>query len=126
MNILQKLIQVQLDASEFGLEYPDPLMILNQVIDECREVKEDIEQASSREKLQEEIGDLLHAAISLCVFLKFNVEETLEKTNIKFEKRMTDVKKLVKSKGLDDLNGKSIEYILDLWNEVKNKKACNV
>lgn len=123
MNILEKLIEVQLDASRFGLEYPDSFQILNQISDECREIKEDIVQGASQEKLQEEIGDLLHAAIYLCIFSKFNVEETLEKANIKFDKRMTSLKKLSKLKGLDNLKGKGIEDILELWNEVKSKEG---
>lgn len=123
MSILKKLIEVQVEASQFGLDYTDSLSILNQIINECQEIKEDIEIGSSREKLQEEIGDLLHAAIYLCMYSKFNVEETLEKTNKKFERRMMGVKNLAKARGLNTLQGKSIEYILELWDEVKSKEA---
>ena len=69
MNALQKLIYLEQDAREFGFDWPDQFMILDQIIDECREVREEIDQDSNREKLQEEIGDLLHSVISLCIFL---------------------------------------------------------
>ena len=121
MDILEKLIKVQIDAAQFGLDYVDTFQILNQIIDECREIKEDLEQGVSPEKLQEEIGDVLHAAIYLCVYSQFNVQHTLEKTNLKFEKRMNHLKKLAYEKGLVTLQGQNIKYILELWESIKNK-----
>lgn len=119
MNALQKLIYLEQDAREFGFDWPDHFMILDQIIDECREVREEIDQDSNREKLQEEIGDLLHSVISLCIFSRFDALETISKTNAKFSKRMQLLKELTKQKGLEDLQGQSIDFMLSLWREVK-------
>jgi len=88
MNTLQKLIDLEQDVRQFGFDWPDQFMILTQIIDECGEVHEEIEHSSSQEKLQEEIGDLLHSVISLCIFSGFSLEETIGKTNVKFARRM--------------------------------------
>ena len=93
--------------------------ILQKLIDECREIREDIEANASSDKIQEEIGDLLHAAISLCVFSGFDVEETLEKTSIKFGHRMDAMKKMTKELGMSHLNGQSTVFMLSLWDKVK-------
>lgn len=85
----------------------------------CIEIKEDIKANASADKIQEEIGDLLHAAISLCAFSGFSVEETLEKINKKFGARMEKVKQLAYEQGLKDLNGKSTKFMLELWVKAK-------
>lgn len=119
MNALQKLIYLEQDARKFGFDWPDHFMILDQIIDECREVREEINQDSNKEKLQEEIGDLLHSVISLCVFSGFDVVETISKTNAKFSKRMQLLKEFTKQKGLESLQGQSIDFMLNLWRGVK-------
>ncbi|MFM8453565.1 MAG: MazG nucleotide pyrophosphohydrolase domain-containing protein [Gammaproteobacteria bacterium] len=123
MSILKKLIQSENDAREFGFDWPDPFMVLDQIIDECREIRDEINQGSNQEKLQEEIGDLFHAAISLCIFSGFDLEQTLEKTNLKFSKRMMLVKALAKNKGLKDLRGQNIDFMLSLWKEAKKLES---
>ncbi len=69
--------------------------------------------------MQEEIGDLLHTAISLCMFAGFDVNETLEKSAKKLSARINALKKIAKLKGHDSLKGQSIEYMLELWREAK-------
>jgi NTP pyrophosphatase (non-canonical NTP hydrolase)/GNAT superfamily N-acetyltransferase len=119
MDVLQKLIYLEQDARKFGFDWPDHFMILAQVIDECREVREEIEQGSDKARLQEEIGDLLHSVISLCVFSGFDVEETIDKINTKFSRRMRLLKELTERQNLENLNGQSIDFMLNLWRKVK-------
>ena len=119
MTALQKLIELEQDARDFGFDWPDAHMVLDQIIDECREVREDLLAQSTPEKIQEEIGDLLHATISLCLFSGFEVEDTLHKVNHKFAKRMRALKHITKEEGLENLKGKSIDYMLELWKKAK-------
>lgn len=63
-NPLQNLILLEKDVRGYGFVI-GLIMILEQVIDECREIKEAIDDAEPPERVQEEIGDLLHTAISL-------------------------------------------------------------
>lgn len=118
-NPLQDLILLEKDAQAYGFDWADYDMILDQVIDECREIKEAIEDNEPKERVQEEIGDLLHTAIALCVFSKFDVEETLELISEKFSKRMKAVKMLTKEHNLSNLQGQSVEFMLKLWREAK-------
>ncbi|MEY4505398.1 MAG: hypothetical protein RL154_1699 [Pseudomonadota bacterium] len=118
-NPLQDLITLEKDARGYGFDWSDYDMILEQAIDECREIKEAIDDAEPPERVQEEIGDLLHTAISLCIFLRYDVEETLSKTNEKFEKRMKAIKMLTEKHNLPNLQGQSVEFMLKLWKEAK-------
>jgi RPE2 domain-containing protein len=154
MSALKDLITLEKDARAYGFDWSDYEMILEQVIDECREIKEAIENGEAivnsvkleykergakpinnrratsddvgefksidyKERVQEEIGDLLHTAISLCRFLEFDVEETLNKTSTKFAKCMEAVKTLTKKHNLPNLQGQSAEFMLKLWREAK-------
>jgi uncharacterized protein YabN with tetrapyrrole methylase and pyrophosphatase domain len=118
-NPLSELLFLEKDAREFGFEWPNQKMILEQAMDECKEILEAIEKHESRERIQEEIGDLLHSIISLCDFEGFEVEDTLAKVNIKFSKRMQAVKILAKQMGLTTLKGQSFEFMLALWRKAK-------
>lgn len=119
MTLLQTLINTENDARNFGFEWPDAKMIVQQVMSECQEILTDLENQEPPEKLQEEIGDLLHAAISLCIFCNFDLKETLTKTNIKFAERLTAVKSLTQSYGLKNLKGQDLALLLKIWKEAK-------
>lgn len=119
MNHLFNLIKCEQDARTFGFNWPNQSMILDQIIDECREVRQEIDQGSPHEKLQEEIGDVLQSIISLCIFSGFSVEETLGKTYAKFSRRLSLLKELAQRQGLENLHGQTTDFLLSLWKEVK-------
>lgn len=118
-NALQDLLHLEKQAREFGFEWPNHSTIIEQAIDECREIKDAIQNQESRDRIQEEIGDLLHSIVSLCDFAGFTIEETLLKVNSKFGKRMHAVKTLTNELGLANLKGQSFEFMLDLWQKAK-------
>lgn len=119
MNEAKKMIELEEDARAFGFDWPNQEMIVQQMLDECREIKEDIDSKQPPAKIQEEIGDLLLATVSLCAFLGFDLEDTYAKSNIKFQKRMTALKGLTKELGLTTLHGQTIDFTMNLWNKAK-------
>ena len=116
---LSDLLHLEQDARSFGFEWPNETVIIEQAIDECREIEEAIANQETRERIQEEIGDLLHTAISLCVFSGFDVNETLIKINSKFGGRMRAMKELSNQLELKTLHGQSFDFMLDLWKQAK-------
>lgn len=120
MTPLEKMIALEKEAADFGFEWPNPEMILDQAIDECREIKEALKTGATAE-IQEEIGDLLQAAIGVCVFAGFDVDGILTQTNQKFSARMEALKKITHNKGLKDLKGQSLDFMLQLWKEAKKE-----
>ena len=120
-NVLKELIKAEEDAVEFGCEWPNEEYIFEQVISECNEVKSAIQDNEGKDRIQEEIGDLLHTSISLCRFAGFDIEETLTKTVKKFTNRIQALKEITRLKGLDSLQGQSSKFILELWSEAKKR-----
>ncbi|KTC94614.1 MazG nucleotide pyrophosphohydrolase domain-containing protein [Legionella erythra] len=118
-NALQHLLNVEKEARDFGFLWPDAEMIIDQALSECEEVREALRQQQTQQRVQEEVGDLLHTAISLCFFLGFDVQETLAKTSVKFATRMEALKAVARERGYVDLKGQSIALLGELWQQAK-------
>jgi len=122
MDVLKKVLRLEKEADEFGFRWENTRQIMEQISSECAEIDEHLSDTltgDARALLQEEIGDLLHAVFSLCVFCDFNPQETLEKTVDKFERRLGAVKDLAGQRGLDTLNGHSFDELMTIWRQAK-------
>lgn len=120
--MLEKILQLENDADEFGFRWENTAQIMQKIHSECVEIQEHLDQPSyNHQALQDEIGDLLHAVFSLTVFCKFEPLDTLQKTLSKFERRLNAVKELVHADGLSDLNGRSFDELMCYWTKAKSK-----
>lgn len=118
-DVLNEAISLQQEAINFGFNWPNIDLLIKQIISECKE----IEQASKNEcdlRIQEEIGDLLQAAISLCIFNGFDVKQTILQNNHKFRRRLKTLKTIAKNRGFNNLHQQPIELLITLWKETKN------
>ncbi|WP_032112804.1 MazG nucleotide pyrophosphohydrolase domain-containing protein [Candidatus Paracaedibacter symbiosus] len=122
-HIIKKLVELELEGKDFGFYWQNTEMIFDQVISECNEIREAIVHKEGAARLQEEVGDLLHAAFSLCVFLKFDVEETLTQATNKFEKRFSTLKQIAQEEGYAHLRDETNETLMQLWNLVKQREG---
>lgn len=120
-NPLYELVVLEKNARFFGFDWPNQDMIIEQIMSECDEIKEALELQESKERIQEEIGDLLHSALSLCLFTGFEPEQTLLKIVEKFSARMQALKAITRERGLVTLKGQPIELLLTLWAEAKTR-----
>ncbi|MDF1646952.1 MAG: MazG nucleotide pyrophosphohydrolase domain-containing protein [Legionellaceae bacterium] len=124
MELLERVLAAELDADKFGFRWENTSQIMAQIQSECEEVNEHLENASqqiTQSELQEEIGDLLHAVFSLCVYCKFNPKDTLRKTVEKFERRMNAVKAIANEQGLHQLDGLAFDELMVFWDKAKEQ-----
>ena len=122
MDLLDKVEQLELAADQLGFRWENTDQIMSQIHSECLEIEEHLHQDDAtidKEALQEEIGDLLHAVFSLTVFCKLNPQDTLQKTLLKFERRMMAVKQITVERGLDNLEGYTFTELMHVWDEAK-------
>jgi len=118
MTILSAIAKQEQDIEDFGFYWENVAQILDQIRSECAEVQEAYLKGD-RQHTQEEVGDIINAAISLCVFLKFDPAETLQKTRKKFADRYDIMQALVKQDGLQDLQGQPTQTLLTYWEKAK-------
>ena len=116
---IQMMLSAEKDARDFGFVYPNVEMILEQIKDECNEVKEAIDNKEPQNRQQEEIGDLIHAAIALCYHQDFDVEETIAKSANKFALRMKRFKAIAQEKGLPNVLDMPVAKQLEIWKQAK-------
>jgi uncharacterized protein YabN with tetrapyrrole methylase and pyrophosphatase domain len=122
MDLLEKVVILENEASEFGFRWENTNQIMAQIQSECVEINEHLEKGiaqANQSELQEEIGDLLHAVFSLCVFCNLSPRETLARTLDKFERRLKAVKDISKELGLTTLNGFSFDELMSIWQKAK-------
>lgn len=122
MNLLDKVTALEHEAAEFGFQWETTDQLMAQIQSECIEITEHLNSThENRAALQEEIGDLLHAVFSLCVFCKLDPEETLMKTLEKFQRRLQAVKAIAEEQQLPHLQGKSFDELMVIWKIAKDR-----
>ena len=122
MALLDKVVLLEQEADAFGFRWETTDQIMAQIESECAEISEHLHAGfaqANQAELQEEIGDLLHAAFSLCVFCKMSPSDTLKKTLEKFERRFNAVKTIAEKRGLTSLNGYPFEELMAVWDQAK-------
>lgn len=118
MDTLKKLAVLDKEAADFGFKWDTANQIVAQIQSEIAEIDVHLKDGNQK-KLQEEIGDLLHAVFSLCLFCQFEPEETLQNSTNKFEHRFRMIQQLATEKGLHTLNGLSFNELMALWDQAK-------
>lgn len=118
MDLFERMSAQEKEALAFGFYWANHEQLLEQIRSECNEIQEALLQ-KDRTHLQEEIGDLINAAVSLCIFANFDPYETALKGVEKIQKRYDILVSKVKEDGLVNLRGKSVDEQLIYWEKAK-------
>ncbi len=122
MELLEKITALEEEAFCFGLKWPSAEHIMQQIYSECDEIKEHLpshDAHPNNSALQDEIGDLLHAVFSLCVYCKLSPQVTLRQTLTKFERRLRAVKLIAEEKSLTNIDALPFDEIMNIWGKAK-------
>lgn len=111
--------KLQHKAAKVGFDWPDIDPVWDKLEEELRELEEAIVDGQ-KEKIEEELGDVLFTIVNISRFLKIDPEVALAGTNRKFKRRFSYIEEKVKAK---QQNWESLSLIdLDeLWQEAKLK-----
>ena len=127
---LHRAFRLQDRAAGVGFDWPDVEGPLAKVEEELEEVREELEHEptatanagvrseAAQERLDEELGDLLFAVVNLCRKAGTHPALALDRANIKFAHRFSEVEKLAAERGLK-VGEASLADLDALWDEVK-------
>lgn len=87
-------------GAKIGFDFDDPFDALTKVKEEVAEVEEAVKEGN-KERISEEIGELLLAVVNVARLSKVDSEEALFRANEKFIERFTEVEKLASERGID-------------------------
>lgn len=109
--------KVQKKVSKVGFDWDNVEDASLKVEEELKEVLE-VYKTENKEKIKEEVGDLLFACVNVARLLKVNEEEALNITIEKFIKRFSFIEEAA-IKSNKNLNDMSLEEMDELWNQAK-------
>jgi tetrapyrrole methylase family protein/MazG family protein len=114
---LMKAQKVQKKAKKAGFDWPDAEGAFNKVLEETEELKE-VFNSDNKDRIEDELGDLLFSVVNVARFCDCNAESALERATMKFMRRYTEVERLAEEKNID-MKTSSIETLDKLWESVK-------
>lgn len=104
-------------ASRVGFDWPDAAQVRRKVDEELAEVDEAI-AAGNRERLSEELGDLLFSVAQLARRLDIHPEDALREAGTKFDRRFRDMERRARARG-QELRELDADALDALWTEAK-------
>lgn len=104
-------------AARVGFDWPDVSGVLDKVHEEINEFSVEM-QKDDREKMQDELGDVLFSVASLARRLKLDPEACLRQACDKFTRRFEAVEARLAQDGLS-MQDQSVEKLDSLWCAVK-------
>lgn len=109
-------------AGKVGFDFKNEIEAMEKVFEEANEVSDEIGTSPiNKNRVFEEIGDLLLAVTNVARFTKIDCEDALNSATEKFINRFEGVEKAALSKKTSIKNMSETE-LLNLWNEEKMKK----
>ncbi len=114
---LLKAYRVQERVSRVGFDWERVEEVLEKVYSELTELETALTQ-DDRERIEDELGDVLFTLVNLSRFLGINPEEALRKTTTRFIGRFSRLESRVREEGRD-LADCTAEEMNHLWDEVK-------
>ncbi|MEE8657580.1 Nucleoside triphosphate pyrophosphohydrolase [Acetobacteraceae bacterium EV16G] len=108
-------------AARTGFDWEDAADVLEKVDEEVAEVRAEM-ATRDRDRLEDEIGDVLFTTASLARKLELDPEACLERSNRKFISRFEAMEKKLAAEG-SHLEEKSLAELEALWQSVKRDLA---
>ena len=113
-------------AAGVGFDWPDAAVVVDKLDEELAELRAEIsaEQASAgerRDRISEELGDLLFTVANLARKLEIDPEAALAGTLLKFRRRFAHVEKELTARGRR-LDEATLEEMDTLWDEAKREE----
>jgi tetrapyrrole methylase family protein / MazG family protein len=114
--------QLTRKASRIGFDWEDAGGVLEKVQEETEELKKTLQEPEQL-KREEELGDLLFAAVNLSRFLKIDPEIALKKANAKFSRRFREMERLSRKSGREfkELPRAEMEALWDATKKAEGK-----
>jgi XTP/dITP diphosphohydrolase len=128
---LVQAMRLQEKASQVGFDWDNKTQVWEKVKEELGEVEEEMQQEVqsdihqpdiNKERLEEELGDLMFSIVNFARFNKIDPDNALSKANKKFMNRFKGMEQIIAANGkkMTDLNLTELDAI---WDQVKKESS---
>lgn len=118
---LTRAEKLQKRAARIGFDWPTPERIMEKVHEEVAEVEYELANGQPKDRLSDEIGDLLFVGVNLARKLGIDAETALRDANAKFERRFRAMESNLAAD--EDGANASLEEMEAGWAAVKQAEA---
>lgn len=115
---VQRAGKLQGRAERAGFEWPRDEDLFAKVDEELDELRQEVAEGASRQRLEHEAGDLLFAAVGLARRLGVDPEAALRTSNRRFERRFRHMEKLLAERG-QGMEAAGLEDLKAHWQSAK-------
>lgn len=112
--------RIQDKVRAVGFDWDEREQVWDKVIEEIHEVRQELTNGSQKERMEEELGDLLFSVVNAARLYEIEPETALERTNRKFIKRFKYLEKKASEMGRS-LKEMSLEEMESIWQEAKTR-----
>ncbi len=116
---LIKSHRIQDKARAVGFDWDNREQVWDKVTEELNEVKHELSNGQKKERMEDEIGDLLFSVVNAARLYDIEPETALERTNRKFISRFSYLEKVAKERGRS-LREMSLVEMESIWQEAKS------
>jgi MazG family protein len=105
-------------AARVGFFWQEPKNVIAKIREETEELVQEVERGDA-EKAAEEFGDVLFVLANLARHLGIDPEESLRRTNVKFERRFRFIEDRLREQGRE-VQGTPLGELEALWQQAKH------
>ncbi|MBB2692399.1 UNVERIFIED_ORG: ATP diphosphatase [Rhizobium esperanzae] len=114
---LTEALKLQERAAKVGFDWSAPEPILDKIEEEIGELRVALRDGD-REKVSDELGDLIFAVVNIGRHVKADPEQALRGTNTKFRRRFNHIENVLEAEG-ETLEAASLERMEEIWQAAK-------
>lgn len=116
---LMRAQKLQRRAARVGFDWPDHHGPLAKIHEETTEIEAELQRDTiHRDKLREEIGDLLFSVVNLARHFDIDAEDALRRANHKFSRRFQDVERCITDNG-GNIHNADAAQMEQCWEKAK-------
>lgn len=110
--------KLQKKAAKVNFDWPNVQGVLEKIKEEVSELNEAIQAHQDKQRIQDEVGDVLFSVINLCRHMNVDADVALQQSNSKFEGRFRTMERLVEQqdKKITDLTEQELDQY---WEQAK-------
>jgi len=120
---LSRAQKLQRRAARVGFDWPQAAEVLAKIEEEIGEIRAELATAAPKERLADEVGDLLFAAVNLARHLGVDGEAALRAANAKFERRFRAIEAALAATGRRPEDA-SLDEMEALWQQAKSAEPA--
>lgn len=117
---MTRSVKLQKRAARVGFDWPEISQVFDKLDEELGELRQEIDQNGSSERLLNEMGDVMFVIANLARHLKIDPEQAARAGNQKFTRRFNDMEAQAKTLN-KDMHDLTLAELETMWQTAKGK-----